>query len=72
LVQVNSIISCGTGRCGSCRTKVGNKILFSCQHGPEFDGHEVDFDELMGRLNAYKEQEAISEKNWVEEHGGAV
>ncbi|MFW9832747.1 MAG: sulfide/dihydroorotate dehydrogenase-like FAD/NAD-binding protein, partial [Candidatus Thorarchaeota archaeon] len=50
----------------------GGQMKFACVDGPEFDGHEVDFDELMGRLNAYKEQEALSEKKWVEEHGGAT
>ena len=47
-------------------------MKFACVDGPEFDGHEVDFDELMGRLNVYTEQDAISEKQWVEEHGGVT
>lgn len=55
LIQVNSIISCGTGRCGSCRTKVGSKILSSCQHGPEFNGHEVDFEQLRIRTQTVNE-----------------
>jgi len=72
LVSLNSIMVDGTGMCGACRVNVGGQMKFACVDGPEFDGHEVDFDELMGRLNAYREQEALSEKNWVEEHGGAA
>jgi len=72
LVSLNSIMVDGTGMCGACRVNVGGQMKFACVDGPEFDGHEVDFDELMGRLNAYKEQETISEKQWVEEHGGAA
>lgn len=72
LVSLNSIMVDGTGMCGACRVNVGGQMKFTCVDGPEFDAHEVDFDELMGRLNAYKEQEDLSEKLWVEEHGGAT
>ena len=71
LVSLNSIMLDGTGMCGACRVHVGGQMKFACVDGPEFDGHQVDFDELMGRLNAYKEKEAISEKQWREKHGGA-
>jgi NAD(P)H-flavin reductase len=71
LVSLNSIMLDGTGMCGACRVHVGGQMKFACVDGPEFNGHEVDFDELMGRLNAYKEKEAISEKQWREKHGGA-
>jgi NAD(P)H-flavin reductase len=69
LVSLNSIMLDGTGMCGACRVHVGGQMKFACVDGPEFDGHQVDFDELMGRLNAYKEKEAISEKEWREKHG---
>jgi len=47
----------GTGMCGGCRVKIGDKVKFACVDGPEFDGHEVDFAELWDRLSAYKAQE---------------
>ena len=43
----------GTGMCGGCRVSVGGKTQFACVDGPEFDGHQVDFDELADRLAAY-------------------
>jgi len=46
--------------CGCCRVSIGGKTQFACVDGPEFDGHEVDFDELMQRLQAYTEEEAIA------------
>ncbi len=60
LVSLNSIMIDGTGMCGGCRVSVGGKNQFTCVDGPEFDGHQVDFDGLMQRLSAYKEQEAQS------------
>lgn len=72
LVSLNSIMVDGTGMCGACRVHVGGQMKFACVDGPEFDGHEVDFDELMGRLNAYKEQETVSEAKWREAHGGVA
>jgi ferredoxin--NADP+ reductase len=45
----------GTGMCGGCRVNVGDKVKFVCVDGPEFDGHLVDFDNMMARLNSYKE-----------------
>ena len=44
--------------CGGCRVTVGGKVRFACVDGPDFDGHEVDFDELMKRNGSYREQEA--------------
>jgi ferredoxin--NADP+ reductase len=58
LVSLNSIMIDGTGMCGGCRVSVGGKNRFTCVDGPEFDGHQVDFDGLMQRLAAYKEEEA--------------
>lgn len=60
IVSLNSIMVDGTGMCGCCRVSVGGKTRFACVEGPEFDGHQVDFDELMQRLNAYKEEEAVA------------
>jgi len=47
----------GTGMCGGCRVIVGGQTRFVCVDGPEFDGHKVDFDNMMKRLRAYKKQE---------------
>ncbi len=71
VVSLNSIMVDGTGMCGACRVHVGGKMRFSCVDGPEFDGHEVDFDELMARLNAYKDKEAISNELWAKQEGTA-
>ena len=60
LVSLNAIMVDGTGMCGCCRVSVGGKTRFACVDGPEFDGHEVDFDELMQRLEAYKEEETVA------------
>ena len=47
----------GTGMCGGCRLTVSGKTKFACVDGPDFDGHEVDFDEAMERLRTYKKDE---------------
>jgi len=60
LVSLNSIMVDGTGMCGCCRVSVGGKTQFACVDGPEFDGHEVDFDELTQRLQAYTAEEAAA------------
>ena len=60
IVSLNPIMVDGTGMCGCCRVTVGGETRFACVDGPEFDGHQVDFDELMQRLNAYKEEEAVA------------
>lgn len=57
LVSLNPIMIDGTGMCGGCRVTVGGKTKFACVDGPDFDGHEVDFDELMARLKIYKGKE---------------
>jgi len=53
-VSLNTIMVDGTGMCGGCRVTVGNETKFVCVDGPEFDGHKVDFDNMMKRLRAYK------------------
>ena len=58
IVSLNPIMIDGTGMCGGCRVTVGGKMKFACVDGPDFDGHEVDFDELMNRNAVYRAQEA--------------
>lgn len=57
MVSLNPIMIDGTGMCGGCRVTVGGEIKFACVDGPDFDGHQVDFDELMKRNTIYKNQE---------------
>ncbi|MCD8328005.1 MAG: sulfide/dihydroorotate dehydrogenase-like FAD/NAD-binding protein [Ruminococcus sp.] len=57
IVSMNPIMIDGTGMCGGCRLTVGGKTKFACVDGPDFDGHEVDFDEAMERSNMYKDFE---------------
>ena len=59
-VSLNALMVDGTGMCGACRVSVGGKTLFTCVDGPEFDGHQVDFDEAMRRQAMYKNQERIA------------
>ena len=57
IVSLNTIMIDGTGMCGGCRVNVGGKTKFVCVDGPEFDGHQVDFENMMSRMRAYKERE---------------
>lgn len=57
VASLNTIMVDGTGMCGACRITVGGKTKFVCVDGPEFDAHEVDFDEMLMRLSAYREEE---------------
>lgn len=57
VVSMNTIMIDGTGMCGGCRLTVGGKTKFACVDGPDFDGHEVDFDEAMKRASFYRDQE---------------
>jgi NAD(P)H-flavin reductase len=61
MVSLNPVMVDGTGMCGGCRVKVGEAVKFACVDGPDFDGHLVDFDDLMARLGRYRaaEQEAL-------------
>lgn len=62
-VSLNTIMVDGTGMCGACRITVGGKTKFVCVDGPEFDGHQVDFDEMLKRMGAFKqEEEAANEE----------
>ena len=57
VASLNTIMVDGTGMCGACRVTVGDETKFVCVDGPEFDAHQVNFDEMMMRLGAYREQE---------------
>ena len=70
VVSLNSIMVDATGMCGACRVSVGGQTKFTCVDGPEFDGHQVDFDLLTNRLRMYADQERIAyEKHGCECHG---
>ena len=64
LVSLNPIMVDGTGMCGGCRVKVGNQVKFACVDGPDFDGHRVDFDDLMQRLRRYTDVERAAAERW--------
>lgn len=64
LVSLNPIMVDGTGMCGGCRVKIGDQIKFACVDGPDFDGHRVDFDDLMSRLKRFSETEKTALKRW--------
>ena len=57
VVSMNPLMVDGTGMCGGCRLTVGGKVRFACVEGPDFDGHQVDFDEAIARSGPYREQE---------------
>jgi hypothetical protein len=59
IVSMNPIMVDGSGMCGACRCEVEGKPKFACIHGPEFDGHKVNFDLIMKRMNLYKEEEKV-------------
>jgi hypothetical protein len=61
-VSLNPVMVDGTGMCGGCRVKIGDRIQFACVDGPDFDGHRVDFEDLMARLARYRgaEREALA------------
>ncbi len=72
IVSLNPIMVDGTGMCGACRVTVGNETKFACVHGPEFDGHLVDFDEALKRQGQYKTEEVKKdEANACKIEGGA-
>ena len=72
-VSMNPIMIDGTGMCGGCRLTVGGEVKFACVDGPDFDGHKVDFDEVIARNATYKEHEAkAKEKHLCRLGGGAM
>ena len=64
IVSLNSIMVDGTGMCGACRVEVGGQTRFVCVDGPEFDGHEVDWDQLLARQRIYPDQEQQAVEKW--------
>ena len=65
VVSMNPIMVDGTGMCGGCRLTVGGKTKFACVDGPDFDGHKVDYDELMSRNSVYRDREAEERKTHI-------
>jgi NAD(P)H-flavin reductase len=66
LVSLNPVMVDGTGMCGGCRVKIGEGIKFACVDGPDFDGHQVDFDDLIARLGRYRPTEKSALEAWQE------
>lgn len=69
-VSLNALMVDGTGMCGACRVTVGGKTRFTCVDGPEFDAHEVDFDEAMRRQGMYRTQEERAKAIFAERAAG--
>jgi ferredoxin--NADP+ reductase len=72
VVSLNPIMVDGTGMCGACRVSVGGKTRFACVDGPDFDGHEVNFAELVKRQRAYLDQEQQSSKMFLHPGGACM
>ena len=66
MVSLNPLMVDGTGMCGGCRVKVGGQVKFACVDGPDFDGHQVDFDDLMSRLRRFAAEEKAAMERWSE------
>jgi NAD(P)H-flavin reductase len=66
IVILNPIMVDGTGMCGGCRVKVGDQVKFACVDGPDFDGHRVDFDDLISRLRRFAKEEKAARERWSE------
>jgi NAD(P)H-flavin reductase len=65
-VSLNPLMVDGTGMCGGCRVKVGGRVKFACVDGPDFNAHEVDFDDLMSRLRRFSHEEKAASERWEE------
>jgi ferredoxin--NADP+ reductase len=72
VVSLNPIMVDGTGMCGGCRVTVGGETRFACTDGPEFDGHQVDWDVLMTRQRKYHPEQKASFDKWKQKHAGVV
>ena len=64
VVSLNPLMVDGTGMCGGCRVKVGGQVKFACVDGPDFDAHQVDFDDLAARLRRFADQERTAVEHW--------
>jgi ferredoxin--NADP+ reductase len=71
-VSLNTIMVDGTGMCGCCRVTVDGKTRFVCVDGPEFDGHKVDFDEMIKRISMFRKQEELAYKRWLEKQASGA
>ena len=69
MVSLNPLMVDGTGMCGGCRVQVGDKVKFACVDGPDFDGHDVDFDDMMNRLRRYTKEERMAMDHFDKEKG---
>ncbi|MEW6740917.1 MAG: sulfide/dihydroorotate dehydrogenase-like FAD/NAD-binding protein [Nitrospirota bacterium] len=72
IVSLNSIMIDGTGMCGGCRVSVGGRTRFACTDGPDFDGHQVDWDILINRQKTYLNEEKESFEAWKKRHAFAI
>ena len=72
IVSLNPIMVDGTGMCGGCRVTVGGETRFACTDGPEFDGHQVDWDILTNRQKKYHPEQKTSFDQWKQKHSGVV
>jgi len=72
IVSLNPIMVDGTGMCGCCRVSVGGQTKFACVDGPDFDGHQVDWDLLLARQRIYLEEEKLSFDQWLAKHESVV
>ena len=68
VASLNTLMVDGTGMCGACRVTVGGETKFVCVDGPEFDAHEVDFDEMLLRLDSYKPSETEAYESYLSTH----
>jgi len=66
MVSLNPVMVDGTGMCGGCRVRVGGEIKFACVDGPDFDGHQVDFEDLTTRLKRFATEEKAALERWAE------
>jgi NAD(P)H-flavin reductase len=66
-VSLNPVMVDGTGMCGGCRVKLNDGMKFACVDGPDFDGHQVDFDDLINRLHRFAQQEKLAVEKWTED-----
>lgn len=70
IVSMNPLMIDGSGMCGACRCEVDGKPMFACIHGPEFDGHKVNFDSALKRMNIYRDEEKIKMDEMIKKLGG--
>jgi len=66
VVSLNPVMVDGTGMCGGCRVRVGGQVKFACVDGPDFDGHQVDFEDLTTRLKRFAAEEKSALDRWSE------